>query len=114
MPGTAPQRPPQAVAASRQTHQGSFRISAQYRPPKAPSTYWPAAPMLNRPVLKAKATERPVIISGAASAISMPRGLMWAPVFISFSLPKLLKPPLMIGSRPSFQADLEFRITRKR
>ena len=31
-----------------------------------PAMYWPSAPMLNRPVLNAKATEMPVRMMGAA------------------------------------------------
>ena len=64
--------PPRMVATSRQTNQGSLSMMAQYRAPKAPSVYWPEAPMLNRPVLKAKPTERPVMIRGAALASSLP------------------------------------------
>ena len=32
----------------------------------APTVYWPVAPILKSPVLKAKPTERPVMMSGAA------------------------------------------------
>ena len=49
-----------------EAHQGMRSTMAQNRAQKAPTVYWPEAPMLNRPVLKAKATARPVIMSGAA------------------------------------------------
>ena len=72
IPGTAPQMAPQTIAARRHTYHGICRISAKYNAPNTPKVYWPAAPILNSPVLKANATERPVMISGVACAISLP------------------------------------------
>lgn len=65
IPGNAPQMAPQTIAARRHTYHGMWRMMAKYRAPKTPTVYCPAAPMLNRPVLKANATESPVIIRGA-------------------------------------------------
>src|SRR5699024_8478572 len=65
-PGKTPQTAPPAMDASRQTYQGIWNWMANSRAKKTPRVYWPGAPMLNRPVLKAKPTERPHIISGAA------------------------------------------------
>ena len=78
MPGMAPQIAPNTVEASRHTHHGACSSSANTSPPNAPSVYCPAAPMLKRPVLNAKATERPHMMSGAAVTISlpMPEGIM--------------------------------------
>ena len=89
MPGIAPQTAPKIIAASRQRYHGSCSTIAQYSAPNAPSVYCPAAPMLNRPVLNAKPTERPVIISGAAFASTVP------------ILRGLLNPLCKITSRPS-------------
>ena len=47
----APSNAPHTMAASKHTHQGSCSASAQYRLAPAPATYWPAAPILNRPTL---------------------------------------------------------------
>ena len=71
IPGMAPQTAPPREAVSRQAHQGIFKMMALYRAKNAPTVYWPAAPILNRPVLKAKATDRPVMTSGAACRISI-------------------------------------------
>ena len=65
-PGNTPQMAPPTAAASRQTHQGIWNWMANSSAKKLPMVYWPEAPMLNRPVLKAKPTERPQSISGAA------------------------------------------------
>ena len=69
---------------------------AEYRAKKAPKVYWPAAPMLKRPVLKAKATDRPVMIRGAAWMIS-----------IRTPMPKVLavlkKPPWRMALKPFSQ-----------
>ena len=72
MPGSAPQIAPKSIAASRHRYHGHCSTMAQYSAPNAPSVYCPAAPMLKRPVLNAKATERPHIMSGAAVTISLP------------------------------------------
>ena len=66
MPGIAPQIAPPIIPASMATYQGSWNCMPTVRAKNAPTVYWPDAPMLNRPVLKAKPTERPVIKSGAA------------------------------------------------
>ena len=50
-PEMAPSTAPAAIAANRHTYQGSPKPKAQYRLAPAPMTYWPAAPMLNRPTL---------------------------------------------------------------
>ena len=65
-PGNRPQKAPPTMAASRQTYQGIWNWVAKRMAKKAPIVYWPEAPILNRPVLKAKPTERPHIIRGAA------------------------------------------------
>ena len=92
MPGSAPQIAPKSIAASRHRYHGHCSTMAQYSAPNAPSVYCPAAPMLNRPVLNAKPTERPVIISGAALASTVPM------------LRGLLKPLFKMTSRPSPKA----------
>ena len=73
MPGMAPHSAPNTADTSRHTHQGMPSTMAKYKAPKAPSVYCPAAPMLNRPVLNAKATERPVMISGAVWVSTLPQ-----------------------------------------
>src|SRR5699024_12659956 len=60
--------------------------------------------MLKRPVLKAKATERPQRISGAASTISCPRVLRCMPTLARDSLVALRNPAWRKGTKPSFQA----------
>jgi len=65
-PGIAPHSAPPAMASSRHRYQGSCHSIAPTRANTAPTVYWPVAPMLNRPVLKAKPTESPVISRGAA------------------------------------------------
>ena len=67
-PTTRPHRAPAAAAARK--HRG-IRITegAGTRMPTTqaamePTTNWPSAPMLNTPVRKEKATDRPVKISG--------------------------------------------------
>src|SRR5699024_8808610 len=60
--------------------------------------------MLKRPVLKAKATERPQRISGAASTISCPRVLRCLPPLARDSLVALRNPAWRMGTKPSFQA----------
>ena len=65
-PGNRPQMAPPSIEAIRQAHQGIWNWVAHIMAKNAPMVYWPGAPMLNRPVLKAKPTERPHISSGAA------------------------------------------------
>ena len=48
-------------------------LRAIIRVAMVPIRYWPGAPILNRPVLKAMATERPVITRGVARKSILPR-----------------------------------------
>ena len=63
-PGKKPQIAPPTMDIRTQTYHGALITSAKNRAAMAPMVYWPGAPMLNRPTLKAIATERPVMISG--------------------------------------------------
>ena len=65
-PGIAPQIAPPIIAASMHTYHGIWNCIAATSAKNAPTVYCPVAPMLKRPVLNAKPTERPVIRSGAA------------------------------------------------
>ena len=72
-PGIAPQSPPRITPARKAANHAintGQSVLPSTRPtvnvPIVPMRYCPAAPMLNNPVLKATATERPVIIKGVA------------------------------------------------
>ena len=65
-PGKTPQTAPPIIASKRQTYHGSWNSIAPMSANAAPTVYCPVAPMLNKPVLNANATERPVMTSGAA------------------------------------------------
>ena len=54
------------IPATMAMYQGCWNWMAAVRAKKAPMVYCPGAPMLNKPVLKAKPTLKPVMIKGAA------------------------------------------------
>ena len=58
----APDNPPTSaeitIAAKRHTYQGIPNFNAKYKEAPAPTTYWPAAPMLNKPTLYANRTDK--------------------------------------------------------
>ena len=79
-PGMAPQSTPSTVPVSSASvhmiHAGMLpcgMLSATSRLPMAPIRYCPGAPILNRPVLKARETERPVMMSGVAVNSMLPQ-----------------------------------------
>ena len=68
-------RPPDAAhdGSHQQAHEpGQLEHDGTVQRTVGAQRYRPAAPMLNRPVLKANATDRPVMISGAALARTLP------------------------------------------
>lgn len=53
IPTKLPHKAPTNIAWRIQTNQGNFHTSAPYKQAQAPTVYWPAAPMLNKPALYA-------------------------------------------------------------
>ena len=82
-PGIAPHRAPASIPPRKASSQmmptgtdSEGMPSATDSETSVPIRYWPGAPMLNSPVLKATATERPVMISGMARKSILPT--FWA------------------------------------
>ena len=78
-PGIAPHRAPASTpprkAMNQMSQAGTLLLgmeSARNREAVVPARYWPGAPILNRPVLKATATETPVRMSGVARNSMLP------------------------------------------
>ena len=92
-PGTRPHTAPASIAPSRQaSHNSGPGMNVHFTPIRtatyAPTMNWPDAPMLNRPVLLAKPTERPVRMMGVAAYSTCPRFFMSE------------RPPVRMASRP--------------
>ena len=97
-PGIAPQSAPAAMPprnARIQISHGATLLdgmpSAMHSDTSVPMRYWPGAPMLNRPVLNATATDRPVIISGVARKSILPKFVELKP---QVSTPAAVRPVL--------------------
>ena len=74
-PHSAPARMPARKASSHTTGEGTAEVGmlrATMRVAAVPMRYCPGAPMLNRPVLKATATDSPVSMSGVARNSILP------------------------------------------
>ncbi|MDF2657093.1 MAG: hypothetical protein K0R19_3567, partial [Bacillota bacterium] len=84
------------ISAAIQCHGAGRKVhfAPMYTAAKAPIINCPAAPMLNKPVLNAKPTDRPVRISGVAKYSTWPIPL--APV---------LNPPFNMMTKPSAAWD---------
>ena len=67
-----------------------------------PMRYWPGAPMLNRPVLNATATDRPVMMSGVARKSMLPKFVELKP---QVSTPEAVRPVLNTRRKPSQTLD---------
>ena len=101
-PGIQPHRAPASMpprkAMSHTRGAGTVSVgmvSARIRVAAVPIRYWPGAPMLNRPVLKATATDRPVRISGVARKSMLPKFVELKPKVSvpAASRPVLNRPP---------------------
>ena len=94
-PGTSPQTPPASMPIRSPAIQWrppgkNVQVQPTHTDTAPPTMSWPGAPMLKRPVLNAKPTERPVMISGVARYNTCPRPFM-----------PLLKPPFRMIRSPS-------------
>ena len=105
-PGISPQIIPQSmptISASSHIQKAVSGVvgtdKATITDPIAPIRYCPGAPMLKRPVLKAIATDRPVIRSGADSKNMSPR------TKVMFLDPPLAKGPARMIVRPLNASD---------
>ena len=97
-PGIAPQTAPAATPprnARIQISHGATLLdgmpSAMHSDTSVPMRYWPGAPMLNRPVLNATATDRPVMMSGVARKSMLPKFVELKP---HVSTPEAVRPVL--------------------
>ena len=104
-PHRAPDRHPARKASTQITPTGTALEGmdrATIRVTMVEIRYWPGAPMLKRPVLKATATERPVMIRGVARNSMLPRFTALKPqVRVPAASRPVLKIPAKMMRMPS-------------